>query len=130
MPRPQPRPSRFSHSLDMILGSKASVRIVRALALRETALAAGELARLAALGRTAIYPTLRQLERAGIVELLGAGGQKLVQLRAGHPLSRPLRELFASESTWLEELAAALRDLLSELPYRPMSVWLDETEGD
>lgn len=103
---------------------------MRVLALRETALAAGELASLAALGRTAIYPALRHLERAGIVELVGAGAQRLVQLRDRHPLSRLLRDLFVAESRRLEALAVALRDLLMELPHRPMSAWLGEPEDD
>lgn len=130
MRRPRHRQSRFSHPLDEILGSQTSVRLLRVLALRETALAAGELASLAALGRTAIYPALRHLERAGIVELVGAGAQRLVQLRDRHPLSRLLRDLFVAESRRLEALAVALRDLLMELPHRPMSAWLGEPEDD
>ncbi|HKB11028.1 MAG TPA: winged helix-turn-helix domain-containing protein [Vicinamibacterales bacterium] len=97
------------------------------MALRRTSLTAGELAKSAALGRTSIYPALRQLERAGIVEFIGAGSQRPVQLRDRHPLSRILRELFRTEARRIEALTAALRELLSHLPHRPMSAWVNET---
>jgi DNA-binding transcriptional ArsR family regulator len=87
---PQNRQSRLLQPLDEILGTQANVRLLRVLALRHHSLTAGELARSAVLGRTSIYPVLRQLERAGIVEFVGAGAQRLVQLRDQYPLSRIL----------------------------------------
>src|SRR5262245_27947252 len=95
---PKHRHSPFLQPLDEILGTQANVRLLRVLALRRTPLTAGELAKRALLGRTSIYPALRQLERAGIVEFVGAGSQRLVQLRDRHPLSRILRDLFRSEA--------------------------------
>jgi hypothetical protein len=91
-------------------------------------LTAGELAKRAVLGRTSIYPALRQLERAGVVEFIGAGAQRLVQLRDRHPLSRILRDLFETEGGQFEALVVAMRKLLSDLPHRPMSAWLDTAD--
>jgi hypothetical protein len=127
---PRNRQDRFLQPLDEVLGTQANVRLLRVLALRRTSLTAGELARSAALGRTSIYPALRQLERAGIVEFVGAGAQRLVQLRDRHPLSRLLRELFRSESRRFETLTVALRDLLADLPHRLLSAWIDEPTDD
>jgi len=124
---PKHRQSHLLQPLDEILGTQAHVRLLRVLALRRSSLTAGELAKGAVLGRTSIYPALRQLERAGIVEFIGAGSQRLVQLRDRHPLSRILRQLFRAEAGRIEALTAALRELLSNLPHRPMSAWVDET---
>jgi DNA-binding transcriptional ArsR family regulator len=127
---PKHRQSQLLKPLDEILGTPANVRLLRVLALRRTSLTAGELAKSAALGRTSIYPALRQLERAGVVEFIGAGSQRPVQLRDRHPLSRILRDLFRTEARRFEALTVALRELLSDLPHRPMSAWVDETAND
>jgi DNA-binding transcriptional ArsR family regulator len=130
MRQPKQRQSLLLHPLDEILGSPASVRLLRVLALRRTSLTAGELAKNAALGRTSVYPALRQLERAGVIELIGAGSQRLVQLRDRHPLSRSLRDLFKTEALRVEALGVSLRKLLSKLPHHPLSAWLNDTAED
>lgn len=130
MRSPKHRQNHLLKPLDEILGTPANVRLLRVLALRRTSLTAGELAKSAALGRTSVYPPLRQLERAGVVEFIGAGSQRLVQLRDRHPLSRILRDLFRTEARRFEALTVALRGLFSVLPHRPMSAWVDETADD
>lgn len=75
-------------SLDEIFGTEANVRLLRVLALQNTSFTAGELAKRALLGRSSVYPALRQLERVGVVEFIGAGARKLLQLRGAYPLSR------------------------------------------
>src|SRR5689334_830313 len=123
-PTKQPQ-SRLLQPLNEILGTEANVRVLRVLALRNTSLSAGELAKRAMLGRTSIYPALRELERTGVVELIGAGARKLVQLRERHPLSRALRELYRAEARRLDALTVDLRALLSALPRPPISAWID-----
>lgn len=77
------------------------------------------------LGRTSIYPALRKLERAGIVEFIGAGARRQIQLRERHPLARHLKQLFGAETERFTRLTRALRDLVAHLPSRPMSAWID-----
>ena len=127
---PKHRQSRFLQPLDEVLGTQANVRLLRVLAISRTSLSAGELAKRAVLGRTSIYPALRQLERTGVVEFIGAGSQRLVQLRDRHPLSRSLRDLFRTEAGRFEALTVALRELFSDLTHRPLSAWVDETAHD
>jgi hypothetical protein len=81
------------------------------------------------LGRSSIYPALRELERAGVVEFIGAGARKLVQLRGGYPLSRILKDLFRAEARRFDALTTALRELLSGMPRAPLSAWIDR-EGE
>jgi DNA-binding transcriptional ArsR family regulator len=130
MRQPKHRNSQLLKPLDEILGTPTNVRLLRVLALRRTAVTAGELAKDAMLSRTSIYPALRQLELAGIVELVGAGSQKPVQLRDRHPLSRILKDLFQAEARRFAELTMALRKLHSDLPRPPLSAWLDESVYD
>ena len=122
---PKERQNRLLQPLNEIFGTEANVRLLRVLALRNTSLTAGELAKRAMLGRTSIYPALRELERTGVVEFIGAGARKLVQLRERYPLSRTLRELFRAEARRFDALTIALRELLSALPRAPISAWID-----
>lgn len=84
---PKEHQNRLVHPLNEIFGAEANVRLLRVLTLQNTSLTAGELAKRAMLGRTSIYPPLRELERAGVVEFIGAGARKLVQLRHSYPSS-------------------------------------------
>lgn len=86
---------------------------------------AGELAKRARLGRTSTYPVLRKLERVGVIEFIGAGPRKLVQLRAGYPLSGILKELFRVEAGRFDALVSALRKLISGMSRSPISAWID-----
>ena len=114
--------------LNEIFGTEANVRLLRVLALGNTSLTAGELAKRAMLGRTSIYPALRGLERVGVVEFIGAGPRKLVQLRERYPLSATLRNLFRAEARRFDALTNALRELVSTLPRPPISAWTDPGE--
>jgi Sugar-specific transcriptional regulator TrmB len=122
--------NRLINPLNEIFGTQANVRLLRVLALQNTSLTAGELAKRARLGRTSIYPVLRELERVGVVEFIGAGPRKLVQLRAGYPLSRILKELFRVEAGRFDALTSALRKLISGMPRSPISAWIDRGGED
>ena len=122
---PREHQNALVHPLNEIFGTEANVRLLRVLTLQNTSLTAGELAKRAMLGRTSIYPALRQLERAGVVEFIGAGPRKLVQLRGAYPLSRTLKELFRAEAGRFDSLTIALRELVSTMPRAPISGWID-----
>jgi hypothetical protein len=123
---PTHRQNLLLQPLNDILGTESNVRLLRVLALGNTSFTAGELARRAALGRTSIYPALSELERIGMIEFVGAGAQRLVQLRDRHPLSRILRDLFRAEAQRFEAFTVALRALIVDLPFRLLSAWVGE----
>ncbi len=116
---------RLINPLNEIFGTEANVRILRVLARQNTPLTAGELAKRAMLGRTSIYPALRELERVGVVEFVGAGSRQLVQLRGGYPLASTLKDLFCAEALRFDALTTALRELLSGMPRGPISAWIE-----
>ncbi len=123
---PKHRQSRLLQPLNEILATEANVRLVRVLTLSRTSLTSGEVAKRAQLGRTSIYPALRVLERAGVVEFVGAGSHRQVQLRDRHPLAGALKALFGAEGRRFDDLIGALRELLRDLPLRPISAWVDQ----
>ena len=122
--------NRLVNPLNEIFGTQANVRLLRVLALQNTSLTAGELAKRAMLGRTSIYPALHELERVGVIEFIGAGPRKLVQLRGNYPLSRILKKLFGVEARQFDELTAALRKLISGMSRGPISAWIDRGGED
>jgi hypothetical protein len=123
---PKRQQSRFLQPLNEILGTHANVRLIRALSLSSTPLTAGELARRAGLGRTSIYPALRELELTGIVEFVGAGAQRHVQLRERHPLAAKLKGLFRAEVERFDDLATDMRALFVNSPVRAVSAWIED----
>lgn len=122
---PKEHQDLLAHPLNEIFGTEANVRLLRVLALQNTSWTAGELAKRAMLGRSSIYPALRELEGVGVVEFIGAGARKLVQLRRDYPLSRTLRELFRAETRRFDALTIALRELVSTMPRASISAWID-----
>lgn len=125
MRTPRKPQSALRAPLNEILGAEAHVRLLRVLALARTAIAAGELATRADLNRTSVYPALKALEQAGIVAFVGAGDQRHVRLRTTHPLAPSLRALFRAEARRLEDLLAALRDVVRTLQPAPTAVWIE-----
>lgn len=122
---PKIRQNQLRRPLNQMLGTEASVRILRELALSVTSLTAGEVARRTELGRTSVYPVLRELEAAEVVEFVGAGAQRQVQLRMRHPLAEPLSALFRSERDNYDDLIASLRNIVADAPVSPISVWIE-----
>jgi hypothetical protein len=127
MRSPKRAQSRVLQPLNAILGTHANVRLIRTLSLSSTPVTAGELARRADLGRTSIFPALRELEFIGIVELVGAGAQRQIQLRDRHPLAPMLKELFRAEANRFDELTTALRELFVKSPVRVLSAWVEDS---
>ena len=129
MPRPRSQ-SPLRTPLNEIFRSEAQVRLLRALALADTPLGAGELARRAHLGRTGVYPALASLEQTGIVELVGAGPSRQVMIRTAHPLAAPIAALFRAEAERIEALVSALRDVFTSFRDPVISAWIAERGGE
>lgn len=128
MRTPRQQQNALRTPLNEVLGAEANVRLLRALVLGDTPITAGELARRTSLGRTSVYPALNTLELAGIIEFVGAGAHRLVQLRSAHPLSTVLRKLFRAEAQRVDDLISAVRTAAGELRPLPASVWIEGSE--
>jgi hypothetical protein len=123
------RPTATSQSalrcpLNDILGSEASVRILRALLVSPGPLARGDLARAASLSPTGARRALEALVETNLVEVIGAG-RVLYQVSERHRLLPPLRALFEAEADSAEQIEADLRALFSRLKPPPIAAWID-----
>lgn len=98
-----------AHPLDAILGTVASVRVLRALA-DGAEQAPPFLAARTALSRPAVRDALLRLEQGRIVERVGQGRNVLYRLTPNHPLTRRIVKLFRAEA---RRVAAVLPFLLA-----------------
>lgn len=128
MPRPKEQ-SELHAPLNEVLGTEATVRLLRVLALATMPLGAGELSRRAQLGRTGVYPALARLESVGIIEFVGAGPTRQVRLRSAHPLAPPLVALFQAEAQRVELLVTELRGIFASFARPVTSAWLRESQN-
>lgn len=123
MPRPRAQ-SALRAPLNEMLANEANVRLLRVLALAGIPLGAGELSHRAQLGRTGVYPALAKLESVGIIELVGAGSTRQVELRKAHPLASVLVALFQAEAQRVESLVSELRGVFANFTKGVTAAWL------
>ena len=89
--------AKENHPLDHILGTQATVRVLRVLT------SGGEhapprIARTTRTSRPAVREALIRLEAQGIVERVGDGRNVLYRLSSSHPLSKRIAKLFRTEA--------------------------------
>lgn len=124
------RPTARSQSalrapLNRILGTEASVRLLRALVEHPASLSRSELARQTRLQASGIAKALVSLEETGVIEFVGTGTRRLVQLRADHPLGPALRSLFDSERSRADRVLGLLRKAASAVYPVPVAAWVE-----
>lgn len=132
--RPTVKPqSALRTPLNTLLGTEASVRVLRVLTESSAPISSGDLAKRAQLDASGVRRTLKALLNVGIVERIGTGRQGQAQLRKGHPLARPLKALFDAERHRVEMVFDSIRSAAGRLTQPPQSVWIEgpvATAGD
>jgi len=124
--RPIKKPqSALKAPLNWILGTEASVRILRALSQENVSMGTGELAREAQLQPSGVRQTLDALLDHGILERVGRGRQRRVRLSTNHPLAIAIRGLFVAEHQRVEAVFSGIRSAAEELSTPPVSVWIE-----
>jgi DNA-binding transcriptional ArsR family regulator len=85
------------HPLDQILGTQATVRVLRMLTPgREHA--PPRIARETNVSRPAVREALIRLEKEGVVERVGDGRNVLYRISSNHPLAKRIVKLFKAEA--------------------------------
>lgn len=87
----------MTHPLDHILGTVATIRVLRILSdgLEH---APPHIAAKSETSRPAVREAIIRLETTGVVERVGQGRNVLYRLNDAHPLTRRLVKLFRSEA--------------------------------
>ncbi len=108
--------------LDFILAATGNVRVPRALLAHGGALSVSRLARETRLTPNGVRGVLSELERSGVVEVLGSGHTRLFRGLPGNPLMAALGALFAGERDRFESILAAVVDATNDKTI--LAVWL------
>ncbi|MFC1529251.1 winged helix-turn-helix domain-containing protein [Gemmatimonadota bacterium] len=111
--------------LNEILGSVASVRILRVLSASQSAMGRSEVARKAELYPTGVRKVIDQLADLGLVDIVGSGRNKVVSLRDKHPLAHSLRSLFTDERELYRGIIRAVRRLFTHQVLPVQAVWIE-----
>ena len=124
------RPIKESQSalrapLNEILGTEASVRILRVLGSLSAPISTSELAKRTKLQRSSVHRASKTLEETGVVEYVGTGPHLQLILREKNPLTKPIRQLFRTEQSRYEELIAAVKRVAHSLDIPPIAVWVE-----
>ena len=86
-----------THPLDQILGTQATVRVLRVLAPGGEH-APPRIARATRISRPAVREALIRLQTEGVVERVGDGRNVLYRLSMNHPLAKRIVKLFKTEA--------------------------------
>lgn len=86
-----------THPLDQILGTQATVRVLRVLAPGGEH-APPRIARTTRISRPAVREALIRLQSEGVVERVGDGRNVLYRLSMNHPLAKRIVKLFKTEA--------------------------------
>ena len=121
--RPAPA-STLYHPLDELLGTRASVRVLRVLASHGGSLAVADIAQRARLTLPSVRAALRRLLSLEVATGIGAGRSMVCGLRHDHPLVPVLVRLFAAEQEQADAILGAVRKAAAQLEPTPWAVWL------
>lgn len=119
------RESALRSPLNDILGTEANVRLLRVLSQAPLPMSATELAQRAAITISGVGRALGALEQTGIIEFIGVGRRRPVQLRRAHPLAPALEALFAAEAQRVTTIFARIRTAAETIMPAPRSVWVE-----
>jgi predicted nucleotidyltransferase len=109
MTRPVAPASFIRQPLDIILGTTASVRVLRALLAHGGPLPVSRLARDTRITPNGVRDALHLLEQAGAVEAVGFGRTRLFQTVKKNSLITALEKLFSAERKRFEQILETIK---------------------
>ena len=110
--------------LDEILGARANVQVLRILTRADAPMGRAEAARRAGVTPQGGRKALDRLFEVGMVQYVGSGKTKQVQLREQHPLASSLTDLFDAERQRHESLLQAIKSAADRVTPPPQAVWI------
>src|SRR5256885_12550914 len=111
--------------LNAILGTEAGVRILRVLCLSSVPLSRREIADEAELNISGVPRILNALENLGVIESIGRGNTRRVQMRARYPLTNQLHSLFSQEKERMRGILDGIQQAITSLQPRPVAAWIE-----
>jgi predicted nucleotidyltransferase len=115
--------STLHYPLNEILGSRASLLVLRALHRHGGEMSVSALVAHTGLSKRGVHHAIRALEALRIVWPLGTGRAKLFRARADHPLFSPISQLFKAEEARYDAILGAIR-AIADADDAILAVWL------
>jgi predicted nucleotidyltransferase len=121
---PARKASMFHQPFDYILGTQASIRLLRELALHGGELPLSHLVKQTGLSYPGVHEAMSRLLLTGIVEMLGSGRSVLYRLNKGNILSEEVQNLFLRERERVDITLARVREYAEQSEPRPRAIWI------
>jgi len=122
--------SALTAPLNKVLGTEANVRVLRVLTGTSTPVSPSKLAQQTGLTLPGVAKAVTALENTGLVEYVGAGTRRPVQLRSAHPLADSLRALFSAERSRYGAVLDGLKHAAQQITPPPRAVWVQGPVAD
>lgn len=121
----RPKPLSFlRHPLSTLLGTEASVRVLRELALHGNELTTTVLAQRTGITDQSVRNIVNSLLPTGVLKVYGQGRATSYQLDVKHPIGRSLLNLFHAEEERLEAIRRAVARAAQQMAPSPLAVWV------
>jgi predicted nucleotidyltransferase len=121
---PSTRQSFLRHPISALLGTEASVRVLRELALHGTELTTTVLAQRTGVSDQSVRNVVNGLRPTGVLDVYGQGRAASYRLDVAHPIGRALLDLFRAEEERAENIQRAVATAAQQLAPPPLAVWL------
>lgn len=125
--RPTKTPqSALRYPLTYILGTEASVRILRVVMLSDIPIGVSDLARLTDLQASGVARVCERLEDLGVIKAVGRGSHGRQFRRAGRfAFSNQLIALFAGERSRADVVRQSIQDAVRSASPQPRAAWIE-----
>lgn len=110
--------------LSLLLGTKASVRVLRELALHGNALTTTAIARRTGITDQSVRNTLKTILPTGVLDVFGQDRSSSYRLDVHHPIGHALLALFRAERERVEAIREAVASAAQGMTPSPLAVWL------
>jgi DNA-binding transcriptional ArsR family regulator len=121
----RPIPQNFLHyPLSTLLGTEASVRVLREFAHHGRELTTTQLATRTGVTDQSVRNVLRVLTKTHVIRTYGQGRAVSYQLDTDHPLGAMLRDLFRAEEDRLRALNDDIREAVTRVDPLPIALWI------
>lgn len=115
--------STLHFPLTEILGSRASLQVVRELHRHGGAMSVTLIVGHTGLSKRSVQLSLDKLDVMRVIDRLGTGRSVLYKMRADYPLFAPMAHLFKAEETRFQSILSAIADL-ADADTDILAVWL------
>lgn len=124
--RPTKHPQgTLTHPLNQILGTEASIRVLRAILLSDIPIGIAELGRRTSLQASGLPAVCARLEDMGVIEMVGRGRSRQFRRSSRGPLVNALANVFTVERSQAEVVMSEVRQAVQGAAFMLRAAWIE-----